>query len=219
MARPALNSSLPISISSAPEADKIAEAAGDDLAADRDADDGCIIAPGTAADHAKSSGRRPLRIHRCRAIKRSIPIRRPFLNISQNVVQPKRIRLLLSDAMRRIAAVVAVPSNLVQRAVTCLRFSSARGIFPFRLRRQPHSRAPAIRYGVVPRNIVHRHLIAPKITRIEPVICLYAASVTGVWPSQNPAEIVTECTGFSALPHSESLGEQPIWNVPGGIQT
>src|ERR1035441_1410824 len=31
--------------------------------------------------------------------------------------------------------------------------------------------------------------------------------------------MVTSCAGFSSPPHSASPGEQPIWNVSGGIQT
>src|ERR1051326_7555009 len=54
---------------------------------------------------------------------------------------------------------------------------------------------------------------------LVPVTFINAPWVTGVWPIQKPFVMVTERADLSLGSHSESFCEQPITNVPGGINT
>src|ERR1700720_1916144 len=89
-------------------------------------------AKGTAARNAILSAERALRVRFRTApvISYAVPVLHPFPDVPQRVIQPKSVRLFLTDRMRRSTRIVSEPGNHIQRTIPAGTISAPCRVFP-----------------------------------------------------------------------------------------
>ena len=129
------------------------------------------VVPAPATVHAARPTHRTCRIILCIATVFAIPVLTPFPNISTHVVDAKLVGLLGRYVMRGIAAIVRVPTNLMQVVTSAVLImlgvvATSRCEFPFSLCRQTEGLAgTAVQLTdefltVVPRDTFYRFIVA-----------------------------------------------------------